>query len=424
MDGESNTQDKIYVSMAGKTLDVKDDIPVINMDNILRELDSMEIIKSTVDMLLTQLDFLKEEIREKNLLIKILNFRNANDGEKININIADENDFLSEAETTSTYNINTSINNNTNIIHNNAREDITVYTNELNNENEETHNDARIKETIDEQIYNYKIKQREKYGISKSICNNFNDRFNTTLDNYESNTLVDHSYVVKSDELNTTISKSPYDNPYCYAKSDRRLENYMSNLQLSDITSSDYNSTIDNQSFNCKKNRVENKIHIWPNNTILITGSSILNGIDEQRLNKKFNVKLRPFPGAYVDDMYDYLAPLLKKKPSVVILQIGSNDSTEKNSSQIFEEITNLKDHIESVLPNVKLYVSCPVLRVDNPKANLTLVNLGKQLQSTFSNVIINDNIDISCLGRKGLHLNPKGSGRLAINFISLIRRL
>ena len=112
MDGESNTQDKIYVSMAGKTLDVKDDIPVINMDNILRELDGMEIIKSTVDMLITQLDFLKEEIREKNLLIKMLNYRNANDGERININIADENDFLSEAETTSTYNVNTSINNN------------------------------------------------------------------------------------------------------------------------------------------------------------------------------------------------------------------------------------------------------------------------------------------------------------------------
>ena len=280
-------------------------------------------------------------------------------------------------------------------MHNNAREDITVYTNELNNENEETQNDAWIKETIDEQIYNYKIKQREKYDILKSII-----------------------------KLNTTISKSPYDNPYCYAKSDRRLENYMSNLQLSDITSSDCSSTIDNQSFNCKKNRVENINHVWPNNTVLITGSSILNVIDEQRLNKKFNVKVRPFPGAYVDDMYDYLAPLLKKKPSIVILQIGSNDSTEKNSSEIFEEISNLKDHIESVLPNVKLYVSCPVLGVDNPKANLTLVNLGKQLQSIFSNVIINDNIDTSCLGRKGLHLNPKGSGRMASNFISLMRRL
>ena len=160
-------------------------------------------------------------------------------------------------------------------------------------------------------------------------------------------------------------------------------------------------------------------------NTILITGSSILNGIDENRLNSKFKVKVRAFSGAYIDDMYDYLAPLLKKKPSVIILQIGSNDATQKTSSQIYREILNLKEHIEFVLPNVKVYLSCPVLRVDNVKANLSLVALGKKLKFNFpSNIIVNDNIDITCLGRKGLHLNPKGSGRLAINFLSLMRRL
>ena len=42
-----------------------------------------------------------------------------------------------------------------------------------------------------------------------------------------------------------------------------------------------------------------------------------------------------------------------------------------------------------------------------------------------FSGKLIdNDNVDRSCLGRKSLHLNAKGSGRIAINFISQMRRL
>ena len=44
--------------------------------------------------------------------------------------------------------------------------------------------------------------------------------------------------------------------------------------------------------------------HKWPKNAILIAGDSILNNIQENRLNKKFNVKVRPFPGACISDMY------------------------------------------------------------------------------------------------------------------------
>ena len=83
----------------------------------------------------------------------------------------------------------------------------------------------------------------------------------------------------------------------------------------------------------------------------------------------------------------------------------------------------NLKMN-KSILPTVKLYLSCPVLRLDNNNANEVLQELAKKLKKTFKDIINNDNIDRSCLGKKGLHLNPKGSGRLAINFISLMRRL
>ena len=185
----------------------------------------------------------------------------------------------------------------------------------------------------------------------------------------------------------------------------------------------------DNIVFNTKVStigkRVENDIKLWPENTVLIAGSSILNGIEENRLNNNKNmcVKVRCFSGASVDDMYDYLLPLLKKRPKYLILQIGSNDAPRKTAKQIFDEMLELKRFINHLLPSVIVYFSCPVLRLDDANANLTLRHLCYEME-ILPNIIVNKNVDGSCLGKKGLHLNPKGSGRLAINFLSLIRRL
>ena len=168
--------------------------------------------------------------------------------------------------------------------------------------------------------------------------------------------------------------------------------------------------------------RVKNKIHLWPENTTLITGSSIISGIEESRL-LKYKAKVRVFPGAYIDDMYDNLQPLLKRRPANIILHIGSNDSTTKTSDEIILEIENLKQYIKKRLPNVNLFLSCPVVRFDNTKANSTLRQVDQKLKS-MRNIIMNDNVDKSCVGKRGLHLNARGSGRLATNYISLMRRL
>ena len=168
--------------------------------------------------------------------------------------------------------------------------------------------------------------------------------------------------------------------------------------------------------------RVENEVKPWPKNTTLITGSSMISGLNEKKLTR-YNAKVRCFPGASIDDMYDFLKPHIKKKPTNIILHISSNDSTQKSADKIIEEIKNLKLYIESVLPKVRLYLSCPIVRTDNNRANLTLREVDLYMKSQNYSVK-NDNIDNTCLGRKGLHLNLKGSGRLAINFISLMRRL
>ena len=154
--------------------------------------------------------------------------------------------------------------------------------------------------------------------------------------------------------------------------------------------------------------RVNNKAFVWPKGTTLITGSSILNGIQESKLGN-YNAKVRAFPGARVDDFYDYLLPLLKKKPTNIILHAGSNDAPEKSSNDIAQGLLALRDFIQHMVPGVKLYFSCPVLRTDDVKANATLRVLDNYLK-TLPNFIENDSVNCDCLGKSGLHLNATGS--------------
>ena len=106
-DNDDETEDNlIYIDAVGKDIKIKEDIPVMNLSSYAREYQSMEIIKSSFDILQEQIEFLKDEIREKNLLIKILNFRNANDGDKINIEQVEDSQLSLHTETTSTINHN------------------------------------------------------------------------------------------------------------------------------------------------------------------------------------------------------------------------------------------------------------------------------------------------------------------------------
>ena len=105
-------------------------------------------------------------------------------------------------------------------------------------------------------------------------------------------------------------------------------------------------------------------------------------------------------------------------------MHVSSNDAPYKSSDEIVDELIRLKDKIESVLPGVRVFLSTPTLRFDNGLANSVLREVTAKLREIFKVVVVNENIDRDCLGHKGLHLNERGSGRLARNFISLMQSL
>ena len=147
----------------------------------------------------------------------------------------------------------------------------------------------------------------------------------------------------------------------------------------------------------------------WPPNTTLIIGDSILSGVEEGWL-KKYNAKVRVNPEAQVEDLYDYMAPLLRKKPKNIILHIGSNDSNYKPAEQIFTEISDLKHYIEDVIPGVNVILSCLVIRADNINANHTLPRLEDSIRSSFR-FVCNNNVDVSCLGEKEISFKSQRGG-------------
>ena len=147
----------------------------------------------------------------------------------------------------------------------------------------------------------------------------------------------------------------------------------------------------------------------------------MIGGVEERRMGGKY--KVRSHPGAETDDIYYHVTPVLKKKPSSVIIVAGTNDALSKSADDIFDKLIDLKKYIENELPGCLVYISSPTPRYDIPHAQVTIKNLRRKLATLGSDVVIsNDNISGDFIARKGLHLNEKGSSRLAMNFLSHIR--
>ena len=137
---------------------------------------------------------------------------------------------------------------------------------------------------------------------------------------------------------------------------------------------------------------------------------------------KKINVRF--FPGAKKQDLMFHLIPNLKKKPDNNIIRIGTNDARYENENILYKELKQIKDLIMAHHPDCKnIFISCPIVRTDNKKANNVLKKYIDILKRE-ENVIFHNNILESHLYRDGLHLNSNGTTMLAGNFISRIRRL
>ena len=283
---------------------------------------------------------------------------------------------------------------------------------------------------------NLRYKKNANGGYNNDNINlvNYDDSISSFSD-------TNTSFTNTSFTLNTTNINDTLNEEYSLNLNDVRCERHFEPSQFRQVKENVRISCSDFESNNVEVNDIQNNISTqlnkvkkggkangkfpWPEETILVAGSSIIIGLEEKRMGKNF--KVRGFSGAIVNDMYHYLHPLLEKRPSYLILMVGTNDATDKNkdAESILVELLQLKKHIESILPTCKVILSCPTVRTDrgDTHAQKVVFDLRKKLINLKIPLILNENITEKHLGKLGLHLNKYGLARLAMNYMQYMRK-
>lgn len=157
---------------------------------------------------------------------------------------------------------------------------------------------------------------------------------------------------------------------------------------------------------------------------VFIAGDSIVQHVHGWELSDaKQRVAVKSFSGSKTEDMADYLKPLMRKTPDEIIVHVGTNDVKDdmKSAEVVAAGILNLGNRIKDKLPNTKVSFSSLIVRKDKAsvlnKINNINVILKRVCQQNNWAYIDHNNIDYSCLNRRGLHLNRKGSSLVSKNF-------
>ena len=137
---------------------------------------------------------------------------------------------------------------------------------------------------------------------------------------------------------------------------------------------------------------------------------------------------VKAFPGASVEDMFDYIKPTTKHHPEEIILRVGTNDLKDSDFRKVAERIVDLGNLIEAESPNTKVTISNLLPRTDD----LALNSKAKQVNNIlrmFANqnkrkIIPHPNITGEHLNSSGLHLNLSGTKAFAYNFVSYMKNI
>ena len=144
----------------------------------------------------------------------------------------------------------------------------------------------RCSDSINQQLKNIRLEFHNDYlkSKSKSIYSDISDSLSeskSSSENY-SNNLPHSSFINKA-----SIEKR------------KKIKEALDKLS-------------NNNLINRARYRVQDQPFPWPKGTTLVVGDSMIQGIEENKL-KRYKAKIRSFPGSTIDDLYDYIKPLLKK---------------------------------------------------------------------------------------------------------------
>ena len=126
--------------------------------------------------------------------------------------------------------------------------------------------------------------------------------------------------------------------------------------------------------------------------------------------------------GMQSSELKHYLQPSLSKNPAAIIIHCGINDLMKSVPLQnIHQEIESVINSIKGKSPKCEIYLSSVIHQIRNRNLHVSVDQLNTTLNDvcnkTNGNFIDNDNISEDSLNDSGLHLNKRGTARLACNF-------
>ena len=413
-------------------IDIFEEIPITTEESCLENTIGTfkSTLISTIEKLYSTIDFLQKEIEEKNYIIKSMFTKDADGGRymdevlrnlksavlqeliettplilaKNNAISAEDNDALETYKNNSNDSANISLeNSNISII-----SECHVPYNCSNYDNNRSSFITEHESSIASLNSSDELERQSVYPsmhVKKSIKVQTEEYRNICHTNY-----LNHLNNKKSENIKYILNKEQ--------SIDRGLhKQFINGIKVNKVSCSGFNNYIDNINVYDKGININAQ---WKPRTTLIIGDSMLNGLDEKRLK---NCKVTAFPGSSIEDMHFHIIPLLRKRPSTIIMHIGCNNCVDDTSSEIMKKLTSLKEFILSQL-DCKLIFSSIIDRYDDMKAKFTGNLTNKYLYNLGVDIIYNENITIKHLGRKGHHMTPRGTGQLAINFIQVLKSL
>ena len=114
--------------------------------------------------------------------------------------------------------------------------------------------------------------------------------------------------------------------------------------------------------------------------------------------------------------------PIIRKKPSHLIIHAGTNDTKRFTSKEILNQLLSLKKFVGEQVPDCKVIIPTPPVESDDGKAGLTVSQLANHLRQLKADVVDNTNTISRHIGIKGLHLNFSRTTQLAKNFANVIK--
>ena len=363
-------------------------------------------LKDQIDILQSKVNFLPEELREKNNLFKILMKSKISDNKCHNIDTNNQNDKVPESATSELRHTATNKNNRKNISKNESDE-------KINNDN--INNIMANNINFDSGSENNKNNGNKNKGncINTNEVNSNNNNKSSSKENNMSSSNINSKINIKNMNNNSKENNM----------SSNGRDNSTNSKQKQ--ASNNNNSISNNNNSNSKENNISSSnINNKTRKTAFIIGDSMVKKIDgyllTSSINHRYIVKVRPFLSAKTIDMVDYIKPTRRDfNPDVYLLHVGTNDlSSNKSPEQISVDILNLANSLK--LENNTVIVSSIVPNDDENKKKVDEVNIILEELCKANNVGIISHRNINPkrhLNRSRLHLNDAGVSLFARNF-------